>query len=134
MILFHYTCTFCAYRIHHDGRIHARPQAALSGMPVVWLGDYRLRSPNIRQRLGIGYHANDPDRPCCNEAPACDPTAVRFGVNVDIADHPYVHPYSRLARDFPKAAAMYRALPGATPWRWWFATADIKITGRIPTP
>lgn len=128
MILYHYTCMFCAAQIRRDGRIRPMPQAALAGTPLVWLGDFRLRSPLIRQRLGLAQHS-DSNRPCAAQQPPCEPTAVRFGVTVDIADHPYVHPFNQLARVFPDAAAMYRMLPGANPWRWWYSTAPIKILG-----
>lgn len=128
MILFHYTCQYNADLIAEEGRILPRPQPALGGRSVVWLGDFRQRTTTTRERLGLDMHAGS-NRPCASRDPECDPIAVRFGVVVEVADHPYVHPYTRLGKEFPAVAAMYRALPGAMPWRWWYSIAPIKIIG-----
>lgn len=130
MILFHYTCQRAAMNIRLTSVIVPAVQPELAGTPVIWLADIRHRTASLRTRLGLPWHT---DRPACaNERDPCDPVAARFGVVIDVGSHPHVRPFSAIAADFPDAAAAYRALPGAHPWRWWVATAPVRMRGPSP--
>jgi hypothetical protein len=127
VILWHYTCLPAADKIRETGVIRPYPQPELDGLPVVWLADFRRRTPTLRSKLALAWHSVD--RPACHmEIDPCDPVAARFGVHVDIDHHPHVWPFSRLAVDYPAAHRMYRGVPGAQPWRWWLALSPIRLT------
>lgn len=129
MILYHYTCHHLADQIREAGVIRPQPQPLLAGMPVVWLGDFRMRSQHLNRLLGLGWHTNRPS--CAGQKYPCDPAGDRFPVDVPTTDHPFVYPFARIAVEFPEAAAHYRRLPGAKTWRWWYATRPVRLNRRL---
>lgn len=124
-MLYHYTCKNAAEGIYATGVIEPRPQPELGNRKLIWLADHRVRTELLSLKLGLGPHSLRPA--CANATEKCDPIAVRFGVALDPDEHPNVHPFVALATDHLDAVLMYRAMPGAQPWRWWFATAPVRL-------
>lgn len=127
MKLSHYTCARNAKLILADGYLKARPQPLFGMKPLLFFTDLVRANPQLLRRVGLTWHTGREG--CGAESPPCRPMHCRFALDVDL-DEFAITRFTNLRDEYPAAVAVYSALPGAQPWRWYASPVSIPLSRR----